>query len=364
MSAGARNEGIDLVRGVAIAAVLLLHFGLTYRFWHAVPALGVLRWSNFGVTMFFVVSGYLIAGNEIRRNGRLGAIRPGPFFRRRARRILPLLVLALAIVVPLAAGGVPSFASDAPHPLRSLAGSVATVLTSTHNLFMQAHGYTSYCLDVYWSLSVEEVFYAGFPALCLLLRTDRRIALACLVAIGVAPLVRHAGADDETVFLCGDLACFDAIAIGILAALARVHLPALRRHARLLVSAGLAIVAATWAGGFEGPWRAAWSFSALAFGTALVLLGAAPAVPRPLAPLASLGRRSYEVYLFHIIVLAALRDLVPARALPPVLVPFWLAVFIGLSIVAARLATSIEQRAFVSRAKWRSGGSVRRPVGA
>ena len=219
--ASKRNHGIDVVRGAAILAVLLLHFGLTYRFWHIVPALAPVRWGNFGVTMFFVVSGYLIAGNEIRRHGRLGAIRLGPFYVRRATRILPLLLLALGIIVPLGALGVPSFASDAPQPLHSLLGSTATVLTFTHNLFMQRHGYTNYGLDVYWSLSVEEVFYAGFPLLCLLLRRDRLIAAACAAAVIVAPLVRHAGADDETRFLCGNLACFDAIAIGVLAALAR-----------------------------------------------------------------------------------------------------------------------------------------------
>ncbi len=325
--------------------MLLLHFGLTYRFWHVVPALTPVRWGNFGVTMFFVVSGYLIAGNEIRRVGRLGAIRLRPFYRRRAARILPLLLLALAIIVPLGALGVPAFASDAPHPLLSLAGSTATVLTFTHNLFMQRHGYTNYGLDVYWSLSVEEVFYAGFPLLCLLLRRDRAIAAACLAAAIAAPLVRHASPDDETVFLCGDLACFDAIAIGVLAALARSHLPSLRRFRHALVLAGAMVIAATWPGGFEGASRVMWSFSAVALGTAAILLGCHGPVPRLAAPLGWMGRHSYELYLFHIIVLAAMRDLLPAAAMPAALIPLWLALFLGLSTVAARAAARLGARA-------------------
>ena len=339
MISGERNPGIDIVRGVAILAVL--HFGLTYRFWRLVPALGPLRWGNFGVTMFFVVSGYLIAGNEIRRHGRLGAIKLRPFYVRRAARILPLLLLALAIIVPLGAAGVPSFASDAPHPWRSLAGSTASILTFTHNLFMQRHGYTNYGLDVYWSLSVEEVFYAGFPLFCLLLRRDRLIAGACLAAVIVAPIVRHAGADDETVFL----ACFDAIAIGVLASLARSHLPSLRRHRHALVLGGAAAVAVTWPGGFETASRLVWSFSAVALGTAAILLGCHGGAPRPTAPLRWLGRHSYELYLFHIIVLAALRDVVPAQAMPPALIPLWLALFLTLSAIAAEAAARLGARA-------------------
>ncbi len=345
MTSGERNPGIDIVRGVAILAVLLLHFGLTYRFWHIVPALTPVRWGNFGVTMFFVVSGYLIAGNEIRRHGRLGAIRLRPFYRRRAARILPLLLLALAIIVPLGALGVPSFASDAPHPWRSLAGSTATVLTFTHNLFMQRHGYTNYGLDVYWSLSVEEVFYAGFPLLCLLLRRDRLIAGACAAAVVVAPFVRHAGADDETVFLCGNLACFDAIAIGVLAALARSHAPSLRRFRHALVLGGAGVIAATWPGGLETASRVVWSFPAIALGTAAILLGCHGATPRVAAPLRWMGRHSYELYLFHIIVLAAMRDLVPAPALPAALIPAWLALFLASSAIAARGAAQLGARA-------------------
>ena len=351
-----RNPGIDTVRGVAILAVLLLHFGLTYHFWRIVPALAPLRWGNFGVTMFFVVSGYLIAGNTIRRDGRLGVVALGPFYVRRAARIAPLLLVALAIIAIVGAAGAPSFASDAPHPARALTGGLLTVLTFTHNLFMQRHGYTNYALDVYWSLSVEEVFYAGFPLLCLLLRRDRVIATACLVAVAAAPVVRFLGQDDDTVYLCGDLACFDALAIGVLAALVREHVPGIARHRRALVLGGAATIAVVWPGGFADPSRVAWSFTAIALGTAAILLGCrhAPGA-RVAAPLRWMGRHSYELYLFHIIVLAALRDLLPAARLPPALLPAWLAVFLALAalaaIPAARWGAGIERHL---RRRWRA----------
>ena len=105
----ARNAPIDLLRGVAIGLVLLLHFSLTYRLskspladWLGVGAVRALvNNGNYGVTMFFVVSGYLITSNKLRRFGTIGAIDVRAFYVMRAARILPLLLLAVLIIVVL-----------------------------------------------------------------------------------------------------------------------------------------------------------------------------------------------------------------------------------------------------------------------
>ena len=92
--------------------------------------------------------------------------------------------------------------------------------------------------------------------------------------------------------------------------------------------AGTAIIVVTWTGGFETASRVMWSFTAIAAGTAAILLGCHGAAPRATAPLRWMGRHSYELYLFHIIVLAAMRDIAPARTLPPALLAAWLALFL------------------------------------
>jgi peptidoglycan/LPS O-acetylase OafA/YrhL len=83
---------------------------------------------------------------------------------------------------------------------------------------------------------------------------------------------------------------------------------------------GLAGIAAAWSVDFGA--HPAWSFSALAAATALwlwALAGSRPCHPRwarLLAPWAWLGRHSYELYLFHIIVLALLRGSGAGRRCP------------------------------------------------
>ena len=322
----ARNAPIDLLRGVAIGLVLLLHFSLTYRLskspladWLGVGAVRALvNNGNYGVTMFFVVSGCLIPSNTLRRFGTIGAIDVRAFYVMRAARILPLLLLAVLIIVVLGLLGVPSFGNTDGGknlPVSFYFVAVASVLTFTHNLLMQSVGYFNYCLNIYWSLSVEEVFYLAFPLLCVLARRRALVVAMCLCAIAVGPLYRHLHADDELYFMYGYAACFDAIAFGCLAALvASVKRPAPQAARWLGVAAALALATSCLAGigGHE-----AFGFTAMAASAAVLVWcasassGAGWADARWLAPLRWAGRHSYELYLFHIIVLAAMRGLVP-----------------------------------------------------
>ena len=348
----ARNAPIDLLRGVAIMLVLLLHYSLTFRL-SASPLAALfgkdgvralINNGNYGVTMFFVVSGYLIPSNTLRRAGTLAAIDVRGFYVMRAARILPPLLLAILVIVTLGLFGVPSFGNaegGKSLPASYYFVAVGSVLSFTHNLLMQSVGYFNYCLNIYWSLSVEEMFYLAFPLLCVLARRRALVVAMCVCAILVGPIYRGVHADDELYFMYGYAACFDAIAFGCMAALLAAALRPTSGAARAVsVLAALALAASTLSGisGHE-----AVGFSAVAASSAVLVWCASASTghgwsdARVLAPLRWAGRHSYELYLFHIVVLAAMRDGVPRSALGYDWKLPWLLLFIAASAGVAAL---------------------------
>jgi peptidoglycan/LPS O-acetylase OafA/YrhL len=327
---GDRNRRIDLIRGISILLVLFHHFNIAYPLddtvlarafgWEAVRA--VARNGNYGVTMFFVVSGFLITANALRRWGDLRQVAVRAFYGLRAARILPCLVLLLLAVDALALAGFRVFQNHPPDrggaPVSYGLAHLAA-LTSWMNVLVGQVGWFNYPLGVLWSLSVEEAFYFAFPLACLALRSETRLAgfWAKFIIIGPAWRITHQG--DEGGWLYGYLACFDGIAIGCCTAL-------LAR--RILMRGRIAAVfQATVAVGMGFLYLRApiaqtnvYGVSLMALGTAILLLGAHgnPSGPllersRILAAVGWAGRLSYELYLFHLIVLGALRIAYPPR---------------------------------------------------
>ena len=87
---------LDGVRALAVTAVLLFHGGVAW-----------LPGGFLGVDAFFVLSGFLITSLLLAEYGRTGRIRLGHFWLRRARRLLPALLLLLLFVVAVFPGTLP-----------------------------------------------------------------------------------------------------------------------------------------------------------------------------------------------------------------------------------------------------------------
>ena len=363
-----RNPHIDVLRGGAIASVLLLHFTLAYglkdsplgtlfgpAFVNALTLNG-----NFGVTVFFVISGYLITDNSLRRWGSLARIDAHAFYLARVRRILPPLLLALGVIMALGSIGVPFFDNadgDRLLPASFFAPAVASVLTFWHNVLMQSTGYFNYCLNIYWSLSVEEMFYLLLPLAGLLLRRTWLIVLLCAAAIVIGPIYRAQHADNELFYMYGYLACFDAIALGCLTALLAERRKAAVPRARMLRWLAGALLLALYLRGIRG--HEVFGFTGIALCAAAMLLTAHGQVTagiagsRALAPLRWMGRHSYELYLFHIIVLALLRNVFDDRHMGYAARLPLLVLFIALS---ALLAHGVQRALrYAVRSKDRSG---------
>ncbi|HEV3218394.1 MAG TPA: acyltransferase [Candidatus Acidoferrales bacterium] len=141
---------LDSIRGIAILGVVFLH-GLSFdRDISVFPLmqrriLSFIGLGQFGVTLFFVLSGFLITGLLFEARARPGYYKR--FYLRRALRILPLyyLILVILAVTRLAS---PSFL-------------LISFLYSAN--LSQIFG-VKMSYGVLWSLGVEEHFYLAWPA--------------------------------------------------------------------------------------------------------------------------------------------------------------------------------------------------------
>ena len=320
-----RIPALDGLRGIAIALVLLYHAVFQLRPGPGplsyVIAAGRLTWS--GVDLFFVLSGFLIGGILLdEKNSRRYY---GPFYARRAFRILPLYGLLVALCslryfgsawMPQALGGF----SSSPLPW-------ASYLTFTQNVFMAALGTLGVgTLIPTWSLAVEEQFYLTMPWVVRKLR--RRSLVRWLVgAVVAAPILRTVlfyafphGAIAAYVLMPARV---DALSLGVLAAVLVRNQRAwgllqsrrwLLRVASFALFAGLCWLTVTGADLYSLP-MAAIGYSCLAFFYASCLLLAVSrehgTVHRLLTNgmLMQLGTVAYCVYLFHLPVIEICRRL-------------------------------------------------------
>lgn len=355
MSLGQRNRHIDLLRGVSIFLVLLHHFNIAYTLndtwlahvfgWGAIRA--VARNGNYGVTMFFVISGYLITSNSDRRWEGLGNLRAGAFYRLRAARILPCLLLVLLIVNILAAAGIVIFQNHAEDGVKVSFWVVNFAsLGLWMNVLLGLHGWVNYPLGVLWSLSVEEVFYLVFPIFCLVLRRDIHLLAFWIVIVAIGPMYRMAHQGDESGYLYAYFACFDGIAIGCCAALIAKRVAVSGRVAALTQVAVVATM--VWLYLFKSIGQTnVLGVTAMAIGTAWLLLCASSDRPSLSegrygirATLRWLGKHSYELYLFHLVVLGILRTVFPRTS---ALGDSKLMLFIGYLVLSTMIAATISR---------------------
>jgi peptidoglycan/LPS O-acetylase OafA/YrhL len=295
MSRRAHWPQLDGVRAVAIAGVVAYHLGYLPGGW-------------IGVDVFFVLSGYLITSILLSAPGPVSA-----FWGRRARRLLPAVVLLLLVVSMYAWAGGPGLV---PAQLRDPA--LATVfyvanwqqIVSGHSYFAQ---FTSpSVLQHTWSLAIEEQYYLVWPLLLGLMvrRLGRRlvpatVSLAAASAIWMGVAAHIYGINRA--YLGTDTRAWELLLGGALAMTFPSGRPATRPRAwGLAATAGFAAVVAgaLTAGGLPG-WIWDGGLVGISAGAGLIIVGSLRAPSSLTARVLAWGRMqwlgtvSYSLYLWH-----------------------------------------------------------------
>jgi peptidoglycan/LPS O-acetylase OafA/YrhL len=177
MPTSSRIPSLDGLRAVAVSFVLLAHVthargispSLQGRFWFELGRLGV--------TVFFVLSGFMITVLLVDELRRSGTVSLRNFFIRRALRILPPAYAFVAVVAILGALGIVPLAQ----------GDLLHAITFTVNF----HPDRAWAIGNLWSLGVEEQFYLIWPPVFLWLGLRRSVWLAG-GAIALVPVLRVA----------------------------------------------------------------------------------------------------------------------------------------------------------------------------
>lgn len=374
------QPALDGLRGLAVAAVVLYHGAAADRIEWLEP---YTKGGYLGVSAFFTLSGFLICSLLLTERSRSGAVSLRAFWRRRARRLLPAVLLLLGAVVVLTP--LVGTASQLDH----LPGDVWSSLFYVTNwhFVLEGSDYASQFsgapspLRHLWSLSVEEQWYLLVPLAALgvaalrrrrvLFASRRSLAWALLAAslAGTAWLAWISGGGWDNRSYMGTDTRLAEMGIGALAA--ALLAPGLRVPGRLAQIARAAApvlilgLLTAWAlVPIDSPWLFRGGLPLHALAVALLMVAAVQSsgfARRLLAVgwLTALGRISYGVYLFH---WPILWWLTPERAhLPPTAT---LALQIALTLLVAWLSFQLLESPIRHRGALRGGRGARVGVAA
>lgn len=272
-----RIAALDGVRGIAILMVMEEHFFASTH-----PELG--HWGRLGVTIFFVLSGYLITGNLLKESDRFRKIDLARFYVRRAFRLWPCAWAYLACTTLIVWIGGHRF--DWANDLKCI-------------LFVRNFTGDHCITEHFWSLSIEEQFYLAWPLVLVFFRKRAQwIAISGIAAVAAYRWLHWSAWIDRV----HDAAAYgtqfhaDALLCGCLLAILAASYPHICSNLRIITLLLVVLLAVAIL-----PVRLAPTAAVLAIALGILLIRHSPAanLALSLAPLAALGRISYSLYVWQ-----------------------------------------------------------------
>lgn len=321
-----RNPKLDALRGVSILLVLTTHglFSLKFLGLHILlpeKNLRILQSNGYlGVSIFFVISGYLITRSLLHKNehsieGQTTTdltVDAPTFYAKRFARIFPPLIFLFLVTFVLGVSTSDFFDRFHVEGFLVLFLAIVHAFTFTYNNFyffgLGGRAESLSHLVPLWSLSIEEVFYLVWPILIIVFR-KRRIILMILSLLFLYSMLYRIEYGSGALY--SYFGCVDMLATGCFVALIQENkiIHRLLKYSQigllftslllfyLLVSLDIHtnyVLAPTLVGLTSGVY--------VLFGSAKKLKRSSKiGVTQVLIPLRVLGFLSYELYLFHLI---------------------------------------------------------------
>lgn len=167
--------GLDGLRAISVGLVILLHASSSKGFPQYGALLSLGAYGGFGVTIFFVISGFLISWLLLAEEGRFGEFSRKEFYLRRIIRIIPPAYVYLCVI------GAISFFSSLGISKQELLSSALFFRNLTGGSIFTGH---------YWSLAIEEQFYILWPIVLVIIPREKRVLAIVLLCLG-APVWRQ-----------------------------------------------------------------------------------------------------------------------------------------------------------------------------
>lgn len=339
---------LDGLRALSILGVVWFHTWYITAYYPVLRTIPVLRLGEFGVHVFFGISGFLITTLLLREQARYGTISLRDFYIRRALRIWPVYYATLAFYVALVL-----VTENGTDRGRLFFHYLPGYLTYTFTWFAGS-ATSGVIFNFAWSLSTEEQFYCFWPATVRFLR-GWGAALVMITLIGshmaaryglLAGLLPQGSLIDRMIWSIAIPICLGSLLAQALDSASgfKALYPILGQTWSAPVMAALLLVSLA---PLEPIWPLAWTAVALLVGACVIREDNGLAPLLRFRPLAFIGVVSYGMYLFNTLVVHAVHAAMDRVGLghPLLMLPFT----VGLTVLVAFLSYRYFEMPFLAQ---------------